>query len=255
VRTSFLLLASVAALSGSDALFDAARQGDVAAVKAQLDSGVPVDATWRYGQTALFIAAGRGHTEVVKLLIDRGAKPDVKDSFYGFTAVSAAAQKGSVETVMLLLDKGATGADEMLVGAAGQGQVKLLEALLARPGWKPEVLTKALSAATGRGKPDAAALLKKHGAQPRPAVAVAPETLARYAGRYRIEGTELAVTASDGKLNIGGAGMPAMPCTFLDQTSCEPDRFAGAMTVTFVDGGMEIRQGSSVQKFVKESAK
>src|SRR3712207_9064168 len=90
---TLLLVFLAGTLLGNDALFDAARKGDVAAVKAALDGGADVNATWRYDQTALFIAAFRGHAEGARILLERGAKPDVKASFYGMTAIGAAADK------------------------------------------------------------------------------------------------------------------------------------------------------------------
>src|ERR1044072_9164034 len=74
-------------------LYEAARKGDVAEVKAVLDKGADVNAKFRYGATALFKAAERGHTEVVKLLIERGADVTVKDTFYGATAMTWALNK------------------------------------------------------------------------------------------------------------------------------------------------------------------
>ena len=64
------LLASVAFVSAAlaesreEALFDAARRGDVATVKRLLDEGVPVDVRSRYGATALFFACDKGQLAV-----------------------------------------------------------------------------------------------------------------------------------------------------------------------------------------------
>src|SRR3712207_2495053 len=76
-----------AAQSVNEKLWEAARSGDAAAVRALLERGADVNARFRYGQTALFKAAERGHVEVVKLLLERGADPNVKDTFYGETAL------------------------------------------------------------------------------------------------------------------------------------------------------------------------
>ena len=61
----------------ADALSQAARKGDAAAVKKLLDEGVDVNTRFRYDRTALSFAADRGHVDVVRLLIDRGA-----DAYY-----------------------------------------------------------------------------------------------------------------------------------------------------------------------------
>jgi hypothetical protein len=251
VRTPTLLLASTLVLWASDQLFDASRKGNVAAVRTLLDKGVPVDATWRYGQTALFIAASRGHADVVALLLEQGANPNAKDTFYGMTALQGAAQKDSVDTVRLLLDKGATGADELLLSASGSGKTAMLKYLLARPGWKPATLARALTAAEARKHTEAAALLKEAGAKPSPVADVPAEVLAGYAGSYKGDRFDMTVTFSDGKLQVGGSGMPMTDCRMVDQTSCEPPQYAGMMTVVFTAEGMEIRQGTAVQKFTR----
>src|SRR5438046_1011608 len=61
----------------ADALSEAARKGDAAAVKKLLDEGVDVNTKFRYNRTALSFAADRGHVDVVRLLIDRGADPNI----------------------------------------------------------------------------------------------------------------------------------------------------------------------------------
>ena len=61
----------------ADALSQAARKGDAAAVKKLLDEGVDVNTRFRYDRTALSFAADRGHVDVVRLLIDRGADPNI----------------------------------------------------------------------------------------------------------------------------------------------------------------------------------
>src|SRR5213592_1321904 len=72
----------------ADALSEAARKGDAAAVKTLLDAGVDVNTKYRYNRTALSYAADRGHVAVVKLLLERGADVNVKDTFYGATALT-----------------------------------------------------------------------------------------------------------------------------------------------------------------------
>jgi ankyrin repeat protein len=174
LRTLLLLLLAASGLLATEELFDAARKGDVTAVKAALDKGASVEAKWRYDQTALFIAAFRGHTDVVKLLIERGARVDVKDSFYGMTALGGAADKSNIEIVNMLLDKGAPGGDGILASAAGRGKTDLVKALVARPGWKPEALTAALAAAEANKHESVIALLKGAGARPRALIRTDP---------------------------------------------------------------------------------
>jgi spore coat protein CotH/ankyrin repeat protein len=54
-------------------IWSAAREGDLAAVKKHLESGVKVDAKDGFGATALNWAGGLGQIEVVRLLIEKGA--------------------------------------------------------------------------------------------------------------------------------------------------------------------------------------
>src|SRR4028118_1651109 len=95
-----------------DQLFEAARRGDAATVKALLDRGVNVNTKFRYGATALSYASDKGHLEVVKLLIERKADVNVKDTFYNATPIIWAAQKGHAPVVEAPLAGGATGAEE-----------------------------------------------------------------------------------------------------------------------------------------------
>src|SRR4051794_7371955 len=72
----------------ADALGEAARKGDAAAVKKLLDEGVDANTKFRYDRTALSFAADRGHVDVVKVLLDRGADANIKDTFYGATPLT-----------------------------------------------------------------------------------------------------------------------------------------------------------------------
>src|SRR5438132_13009401 len=63
-------------------LLDAARQGDLPAIKSLLEKGAALETKTPYGQTPLYLAAMNGHEEVVKFLLDKGASIDVRDTFY-----------------------------------------------------------------------------------------------------------------------------------------------------------------------------
>src|SRR4051812_20330256 len=80
----------------NEALFEAARKGDVKGVRSALDNGADVNAKWRYDQTALLMAAFCGHTDMAKLLVERGADVDVKDSFYGMTPLAGARTREAI---------------------------------------------------------------------------------------------------------------------------------------------------------------
>ena len=234
------MLAAVV-LPANDEFFDAARRGDLAQVKAALDKGVPVEATWRYGQTALFIAAGRGHVDVVKLLLERGAKPEVKDTFYGMTALQMAAGKGSVEVMRMLLDKGATGADEILAGAAQQGKADVVSMLLTRGSLKPESMTRALTAAEVAGHTAIVEKLKAAGAKPREVFVVDPAVLASYTGTYSGQGGDVRVELRDGKLFANAMG-DRLELAAIDAKTFEILKYPN-MKLTFASDGIELTQG------------
>ena len=160
---AFVLLASAA--WASDELFDAARKGDVTAVKSALDKGADINAKWRYDQTALFIATFHGRADVVKLLLDRGADPNVKDKFYGMTLLDAATNKNSIEIMKMLIDKGAEITEGFLVGAAQEGASDVLKLALQKRKWSDEALTKALAAAEKAQKSDTAEILRRERAK------------------------------------------------------------------------------------------
>jgi ankyrin repeat protein len=130
----------------ADALGEAARKGDVAALKKVLDEGVDVNTKFRYDRTALSFAADRGHVDVVKLLLDRGADPNIKDTFYGATpltwAVSPAMDRSErhTEVVRLLLAHGGIPADTLSDALAAATRAKLddVVALLQKAGAKPK---------------------------------------------------------------------------------------------------------------------
>jgi hypothetical protein len=253
VRLAIVLLGFALSVGANDALFEAARKGDVAAVKAELDKGVPVDATWRYNQTALFIAAGRGHTEVVRLLLERGAKADVKDSFYGMTAIGAAADKDNAGIVTMLLDKGAPGAEPILLMAAATGKAALVKALAGRSGISPKVLTQALSSAEAGKHVETAHALRAAGAKP--AAPLDPAALSRFQGKYATvpQGREvLTVEPKGALLTVAGSTM-SLDYRALDETTFEPVMYPGAEQLEFttengkVTGMVSRQQSRTVQ--------
>jgi ankyrin repeat protein len=78
-------LAAIAMAQSPDtkAFLKAAREGDLATVRAQLDAGQDVNATELDGYTALMFAVVGQHDEVALLLLDRGADPNIKDPVLG----------------------------------------------------------------------------------------------------------------------------------------------------------------------------
>ena len=72
----------------AEALAEAARKGDAAAVKKLLDEGVDVNTKFRYGATACRSPAIADTSTSSKLLLDRGADVNVKDTFYNATPLT-----------------------------------------------------------------------------------------------------------------------------------------------------------------------
>ena len=103
----------------------AARDGDVAAVKALLENGLDVNSKDAIGDTALSWAAYAGKLEVVKLLIEKGADINVKNTGTrfgaGYTPLMYAAAGGQLEMVKYLYEK----TDAKLKEDASYGGVKV----------------------------------------------------------------------------------------------------------------------------------
>lgn len=246
-RTALLTLLTLALAASAAAqdpkqvlneqLYEAARKGDAAEVRALLDKGADVNAKFRYGATALFKAAERGHTEVVKTLIERGADVTVRDTFYGATAMYWALDKGHTGVVRAILAKSAEDAGDVLLSGVRGGNVEMVSIALESGGKLPaETLTAALVAATSdEKKASIAEMLRKAGAVPPPEVDAA--TLQSYVGKYKGEpGPEISIVLKDGKL-VGTGGGPPLTLMALDQKTFRPVEFGG-ITITFnVEGG------------------
>ncbi|HEX9990707.1 MAG TPA: PQQ-binding-like beta-propeller repeat protein [Chloroflexia bacterium] len=201
-----LLLAAVVAAGADDrgeALREAARAGDLARIEALLAAGVPVDAPARYGQTPLYFAAEKGHLAVARRLVERGANVNAKDRFFGASALGVALQGGHLELARYLLAHGAEDADFALAVAIEQNDPELARAALATGLLEPLDLAAARRAVEGGAAPGLRELLATATAKPRqrPPFKVAPERLAAYAGRYRLE------EGKDATVAVRGSGL------------------------------------------------
>jgi len=225
----------------ADALSEAARKGDAAAVKKLLDEGVDINTKFRYDRTALSFAADRGHVEVVKLLLERGADVNIKDTFYNATPLTWAVNPAMgrtpqhAEVVRLLLQHGAQGKEAALTAAAASGEVETVKVVLGLGEIKPAVLTDALEAANKGKHPDVASVLEQAGAKPRPEVKLDAAQLARYVGSYRGTGNmsqmTINVAIADGRLTATFGG-PPMTLVARDETTFGLSEQPGS-TVTF----------------------
>ena len=87
-------------------IHDAARRGDIVAVKQHLAAGTDVNAKASNG-TPLHLAATFGHKEIAELLIDKGADVNAVGGLLGWTPLHWAASEGRKEVAELLIAKGA----------------------------------------------------------------------------------------------------------------------------------------------------
>jgi ankyrin repeat protein len=87
-------------------LFQAAREGDTALLRAYLDAGAPATLTNSAGDSLLMLAAYHGHAETVQLILKHGAEADTAND-RGQTPLAGAAFKGYTDVARVLLDAGA----------------------------------------------------------------------------------------------------------------------------------------------------
>jgi ankyrin repeat protein len=85
----------------------AARNGDLARLKAVLKAGGDPHATNSGVPNALTFAAAGGHLDAVRLLVDHGADISRKSAWYGTLPLIEAAKFGKIEVCELLLELGA----------------------------------------------------------------------------------------------------------------------------------------------------
>ena len=117
----------------------AASQGDVAAMKKLLDTGLDPNARDATGYTPLISAARAGNVSMIRLLTSRGADPNLRDAAVNsWTPLLHAVHKGQPGSIAALLDAGAdaNGTDSYgttpLMMAAGYGYTDIVRILLAR---------------------------------------------------------------------------------------------------------------------------
>ncbi|MGE0460530.1 MAG: ankyrin repeat domain-containing protein [Vicinamibacterales bacterium] len=127
---SFSLLAAVVlaaalhAAPGDLTVADAARAGDLAAVRALLQKGADVNEAQGDGMTALHFAAQRGEADLAGLLLTAGANPKATTRLGAYTPLHLASLAGHARVVAALIAAGAavdvptaTGATPLLLAA------------------------------------------------------------------------------------------------------------------------------------------
>jgi ankyrin repeat protein len=150
-------------------IHQAAKDGNIKAVKQHLADSVDVNAKGEYGLTPLHYAAGEGHKEVVELLITKGADVNTKADGGG-TPLLWAASSGHKEIIELLIAEGAdvNAGDKItpLHYAVQYGEMEIVE-LLIDAGADVNAQENSYSSETpldyAKGKKEVADLLRKHG--------------------------------------------------------------------------------------------
>jgi ankyrin repeat protein len=159
-------------------LFDAAKKGDIGAIRSALAEGASPDATTgKTTTTPLMIAAEKGRTLAVQYLLDAGANPNLATR-QGTTALHKAIAKGQFEAVELLLERGADPrvedgrglipVQEACFAFVGDKAVEIVRMILERgsPTSSPNGVWSGLRDAIRRGNPPLAALFLEYGASP-----------------------------------------------------------------------------------------
>ena len=101
------LICAVGSLAADGAaLVDAARNGDLGAVRSLLKGGADPNQTAPDGSTAVHWAVHRDNLDILNALLDAGARPD-RLTRYKVAPLTLAAQNGNAALVERLLDAGA----------------------------------------------------------------------------------------------------------------------------------------------------
>ena len=107
VTALFLLFFSAFAITKAAPIHDAARDGDLTNLLAQIEAEpLMLELLDEIGASPLWVAAVNGHSDVVATLIDLGADPS-SATIDGLTGLHWAALKGDVATCRTLLEGGA----------------------------------------------------------------------------------------------------------------------------------------------------
>ena len=88
-------------------IHDAAKRGNIEAVKQHLAAGTDVNEKGEVQETPLYHAVWNDHTEIAKLLISKGANVNTEQSARFNPLYSAAGGRAGKETIELLISNGA----------------------------------------------------------------------------------------------------------------------------------------------------
>ncbi len=241
------------AADASVALLDAARSGDLAAVRQLVEKGAPIEAQTPYGQTPLYLAAMNGHEAVARYLLEKGARADVKDTFYKASMLDFVLQRKHLGVASMLVRKGAGDPDAVLASVADAGNPDLLAALLESAKPSQPALDKAYEGALEQKRAEIVPLLKKAGArEPAPPFVIDPKKLEGYTGTYKSEQIPLEIKAfvKEGKFYMQASGQSEFPLKAKSDTQFE---FAQAGIGVEFDSpsSFTLKQGAGNYRFTK----
>ncbi len=241
------------ALDTSGDLLEAARSGDLAAVRQLIEKGAPIEAQTQYGQTPLYLAAMNGHEAVTRYLIEKGARADVRDTFYKASMLDFALQRKHYGVASMLVRKGAGNPDDVLASVAETGNADVLAALLETAKPSQAALDKAYEGALEQKLAEVIPLLKKAGArEPAPPFVPDPKTLEGYAGTYRSEQMPLDIKAfvKEGRLYMQAGGQSEFPLKARNATQFEFTQ-AGIQVEFDSPSTFTLKQGAGSYRFKK----
>jgi ankyrin repeat protein len=140
VALGLVALLCAAAFPTHAQLVDAARSGDVEAVRSLLAEGADANAVQGDGMTALHWAAERGHAAVADLLLSAGAALEAKTRIGSYTPLHLASRGGHGSIATALLDAGAdphatttgSGVTPLHLAAAAMNGAEVVTELLRR---------------------------------------------------------------------------------------------------------------------------
>ena len=251
-----------AQLPPSEALLDAARAGDLAAVRRSLEAGASVNAANKYGVSALGFGAERGHVAIVRLLVERGADVNAIDSFYGSRPVDFALRGGHLDIAVYLLQHGGLGAVSVLNTAIRRGDANAVRIALATKQADAAALATAHGIAAQAGNSEIAALVKAAAdatpAMPPTVVSLSGELLRSYAGNYQNASTGATVKLSleGDRFTLSAEGQPALTLRAIDERRFIADEAAELVVRLGGRGGiierMFLERGASVVRYERE---
>lgn len=229
----------------AETLREAARTGNLAAVKEALAAGVDVNATNDYGITALALACDHGYEDVVAALIEAGANVNAKDSFYHAAPIDWAIMRQRAAVLERLVKAGADGIDSALAAAVLTKDEALVKPLVECGRATPEGLRAALNSAREAKLESIVALLEAVAPKDPPSEdeekeheAASTAAWSVYAGTYQNDaGTRLHVSVGNEVLEVRGEDSDQS----LSLTAAKDDQFvARGMEFTFVRDGDKI---------------